>query len=51
MEALHIIERTLNMKPVAVKDVEDDFTNNSGVRYVLNKAETVLALLKGREDV
>lgn len=46
MEALHIIERTLNMKPVAVKDVEDDFTNNSGVRYVLNKAETVLALEK-----
>lgn len=46
MEALHIIEKTLNMKTIAVTDEVDCPTNKSGKKRVINKAETVAALEK-----
>ncbi|SCX94561.1 Helicase conserved C-terminal domain-containing protein [Lachnospiraceae bacterium XBB2008] len=48
IEALHIIERTLNMKTISVTDEVDCPTNKSGKKRVINKAETVAALEKQR---
>lgn len=44
--ALYILEKTLNMKSVSVKDEVSCPTNKSGVKRVINKAETVAALEK-----
>ena len=49
MEALHILEKTLNMKTVVVKDEIKCPTNASGVKRVINKAETVAALEKQKK--
>ena len=46
INALHIIERTLNMKTVAVKDTVPCATNKSGKRQEINKSETLLAIEK-----
>ena len=46
LEALHILEKTLNMKTAAVLDEVDCPTNASGRKRVLNKAETTAALEK-----
>lgn len=46
MEALHILEKTLNMKTVAVTDEISCPANNSGKKRVINKAETVAAIEK-----
>lgn len=46
MQALYILERTLNMKSVAVKDEVSCTTNASGKKRVVNEAETVSALEK-----
>lgn len=46
MEALHILEKTLNMKNVAVTDEIHCASNTSGKKRVLNKAETVAAIEK-----
>lgn len=46
MEALYIIEKTLNMKNVAVTDKVPCNTNKSGEKRILNKAETALAIEK-----
>ena len=46
MEALYILEKTLNMKTVAVKDKVPCSTTKSGEKRVLNQAETLLALEK-----
>lgn len=46
MEALYIIEKTLNMKNVAVMDKIPCSTNKSGEKRVINKAETALAIEK-----
>ena len=46
MEALHIIERTLNMRDVAVFDEVEDPKDPLKTRRVLNEAETVLAIEK-----
>lgn len=46
MEALHIIERTLNMKPIVVTKEERSYTNSSGKKRVINKAETIAAIEK-----
>ena len=43
---LQILERTLNMKAVTVVDELPDFRNKSGVKRLLNKAETTAALEK-----
>lgn len=51
LEALHILERTLNMKAVAVTDEVDCTTNASGRKRVLNQPETVLALEKQKKLV
>ena len=48
MQALHILEKTLNMKNVIVTDEVSCPTNKSGVKRVMNKAETTLALEKQR---
>ena len=51
MPALYILERTLNMKTVAVTDEVICHTNASGVKRVINKSETVLALEKQQKMI
>lgn len=51
LEALHILEKTLNMKTVAVTDEVSCPTNASGKKRVLNQPETVLALEKQKRLV
>ena len=46
LEALHILEKTLNMKTVAVTDEISCAANASGKKRVINKAETVAAIEK-----
>lgn len=46
MEALYIIEKTLNMKTVAVTDEISCPKNTSGKKRVINKAETIAAIEK-----
>lgn len=46
LEALHILEKTLNMQTIAVKDKICCATNASGVKSVINKAETAAAIEK-----
>ena len=46
MEALHIIEKTLNMKTVAVTDKVSCPANASGSKRVINKEETIAAVEK-----
>lgn len=46
MNALHILEKTLNMKTVAVSDEVACPTNASGKKRVINQGETVTALEK-----
>ena len=46
MDALDILERTLNMRTVAVYDEIRSFMNRSGKKKVINQPETVLALEK-----
>ena len=46
MAALEILEKTLNMKTVAVYDEVESKTSKNGKKKVVNKAETVLALEK-----
>lgn len=51
IDALHILERTLNMKSVAVTDSIPCLTTKSGTKRVLNKSETVLALEKQQKQI
>ena len=46
MEALHILEKTLNMKTVVVRDEIKDPNDSTKTKRVINKAETVAALEK-----
>lgn len=46
LEALHILEKTLNMKTVAVTEEVSCSSNASGKKRVINKAETVAAIEK-----
>lgn len=46
LQALYILERTLNMKSVAVTDEVVCLTNTSGKKRVINQSETVIALEK-----
>lgn len=46
LEALYILEKTLNMKPASVTDVISCPTNASGKKRIINKNETVAALEK-----
>lgn len=46
IEALHILEKTLNMKPITVTNEVRCPTNASGKKRVVNKAETAAALEK-----
>ena len=46
INALHILERTLNMKSVAVTDEVVCNTNSSGKKRVFNQSETILAIEK-----
>lgn len=48
MEALYILEKTLNMKAVMVKDKVSSATSKSGEKWVLNQSETLLAVEKQR---
>ena len=51
LEALYILERTLNMKSVAVTDEVVCHTNKSGKKRVVNQSETVLALEKQQKMI
>ncbi len=51
LEALHIIERTLNMKAVTVTDEVFSLTNKSGKKRVINKSETLLAIEKQQKII
>lgn len=46
MEALYILEKTLNMKTIVVKDKVPCATTKSGEKWVLNQSETLLAAEK-----
>lgn len=46
ISALHIIEKTLNMKTISVTDEVSCPTNKSGVKRVINKKETLIAMEK-----
>ncbi len=46
IEALHILERTLNLRAITVTDEKKTNLTKSGVMRVLNTAETALALEK-----
>ena len=47
--ALYILEKTLNMKTVCVQDEVSCATNKSGVKRVINQAETVAVLDKQKK--
>ncbi len=49
MEALKILENTLNMKTVKVTDEVKCLTNKSGVKRVINRKETLAALEKQKD--
>lgn len=51
MEALYIIERTLNMKAVTVTDEVISLTNKSGKKRVINKSETLIAIEKQQKII
>ncbi|MEE0913454.1 MAG: DEAD/DEAH box helicase family protein [Ruminococcus sp.] len=51
MNALHIIERTLNMKSVAIRDEVLCTTNKSGKKRVVNETETMLAIEKQKQII
>ena len=51
MNALHIIERTLNMKSVAIRDEVSCPTNKSGKKRVINEAETMIAMEKQKQII
>ncbi|MBO5327603.1 MAG: DEAD/DEAH box helicase family protein, partial [Clostridia bacterium] len=51
MKALYIIERTLNMRDVAVTDKVQNLFNKSGEKRVINKEETVLAIEKQKKII
>ena len=46
INAMHIIEKTLNMQPIKITDTVNDPSTVSGKRQVFNKAETLLAMEK-----
>lgn len=49
INALTILERTLNMKNVVVYDEKTSYVNKSGKKRVINKAETAEAMEKQRK--
>ena len=51
LEALYILERTLNMKSVVVTDEVVCRTNKSGKKRVVNQSETVLAIEKQQKMI
>ena len=51
MEALHILEKTLNMRNVAVWDKVSCPTNESGEKRVINEAETVAVIEKQQKMI
>lgn len=51
IEALYILERTLNMKTVSVTDEIACTTTKSGKKRVVNQSETVLALEKQQKMI
>ena len=51
LEALYILERTLNMKTVSITDEVVCHANRSGKKRVINQSETVLALEKQQKMI
>ena len=49
INALQIIEKTLNMKPICITDEVKSMTNKSGKTRKINKTETLLALEKQKQ--
>lgn len=46
LEALHILEKTLNMKTISVKEKVSCASNSSGKKRIINQMETVAAIEK-----
>lgn len=51
IEALYILERTLNMRSIAVTDEVPCITNKSGKKRVINQKETLLAKEKQKKMI
>lgn len=51
MEALYILEKTLNMKTIVIHDEVSCPTNASGIKKVINKAETLSAIEKQQKMI
>lgn len=51
MEALYILEKTLNMKTIAVTDEVECQTNASGRKRAFNQSETMLAIEKQQKMI
>lgn len=49
--ALYILEKTLNMKPIVIKDAVSCPTNVSGKKSEINHAETIVALEKQKRMI
>ncbi len=51
MEALYILEKTLNMRSIAVTDEVPCISNKSGKKRVINQKETLLAIEKQKKMI
>lgn len=51
IKALHILEKTLNLKSVFVTDEVKSYTNKSGKKRKINKTETLLAIEKQKKII
>ncbi|MCR5339053.1 MAG: DEAD/DEAH box helicase family protein, partial [Lachnospiraceae bacterium] len=51
MEALHILEKTLNMKTIMVTDEVSSQTSSTGTKRIINKAETLAAVEKQQKMI
>lgn len=51
INGMHILEKTLNMKPIVVRDKVKDYKAKSGEKSVINKDETLLAIEKQKKII
>ncbi|MBR4759939.1 MAG: DEAD/DEAH box helicase family protein [Lachnospiraceae bacterium] len=51
MEALHILEKTLNMKTITVTDEVSGGSGSSGKKRIINKADTLAAVEKQKKMI
>ena len=51
INGMHIIEKTLNMRSIVVRDKIKDYNSKSGEKSVINKDETLLAIAKQKKII